>query len=94
MRLITWNLADFGRTVNHLETEKSLLVKKNEDFVPFSSRTITSGGQITDKSLQRTLPVYLGFAFSFQKANLRNCSNEGSEPIRSVWAEKKLEVQQ
>lgn len=50
------------RIVNHLETEKSLLIKKNKELLSFSLEAATSGTKITDKTL-------ITFVFVFKSCN-------------------------
>lgn len=54
MKEMTWFAVDLERTVNRLETEKSLLIKRIEELVSCPSQTTMVSGQISDELLKHT----------------------------------------
>lgn len=76
MKAMIASEVDLERTVNILETIKNLLMKTNEELLFCLSQIVPSGGRTTDKLPTRTLPVYLGFRFNFEKATMKYRSKE------------------
>lgn len=81
---VTGSFMDLKWTDNCLKTKESLLMKRNQKHVSFSSWTTTHGCQITDRFLKSIPLLYLGFAFIVKKAALRYCSTKVSEQMSNI----------
>lgn len=84
MKEMTRSIVELERSVSRLETEKRFFRKTNKDFLSFSLETAMSGGRTTSKSLKSTPPVYLQFAFSFEKAIVKYSSTGVSDLVSSI----------
>lgn len=81
---------DFKRTINRLDTEKSLSVKTNEELLSYLSQITTSEDSITNKLVETIPPDYTGPAFKVEKLILRYRSREVSDliPVHLLTEEK------
>lgn len=71
----------FGRVLDRLEDQKSLLMINNTAFLSFYWQTITTGCRNKDKLLKGILCVRLRFTYSVEKVFLRYSSIEDFEQI-------------
>lgn len=60
MKAMTWSVIDLERTMSLLETDKTLLMKKNEGLASCSSHTTRSDCQITEKFQKPISPSHIG----------------------------------
>lgn len=66
MKAMKRSLVDLDSSVICLETEKYLLISKNEELLSCLSSRTMSRGRITDKLLLNILPVSLGSALNVE----------------------------
>lgn len=71
MKAMTRSVVDLVRDVYHLKTEKSFLMKRNEEPVSYLSPTSTGSGRMTNMLLKHIPPVYLELVLNIWKTILR-----------------------
>lgn len=86
MKAITWSILDLEKTVNCLDTEKSLLMNTSDELLHCSLQKTTRGDRVSDRLLKPIPPAYLGFEFSVQKAITKFCRTEVCRLIPLFWS--------
>lgn len=86
VRTMTWYVLDFERTVNHLETEKILLMRTIKELYCCSSKITISSSRIKGTLLKHIPPIYFAHAIKVGKEILIYCSREVSDS-RSFMSE-------
>lgn len=94
MEAMRWSVVDLGRTLNCLETEKRLLLNRNEALASYLRQTPASGSQTTFRRVKHIPPFVPKISVYCSVSNSEILQQEGFL-VKTVYfgADKKPEAQ-